>query len=306
MSVTSIIKSPIILHQHIREKPSEYSKTAIDHDQLFKQLINHFFKDFLKAFFPQVHDHIDFSAIKPLSEEVYTDLLEGKNRKLDIVTETKLKGKETVLLIHVEPQSYREKDFHQRMYHYFSLLYNKYRKPIVPIAVFSYDEIHDEKDTFSITFPFIHVLDFHFLKLELKKKNWRDYIESDNPAAAALLAKMGYKEEEKIQVKKEFLKMLVRMEQNPAASRFINDFFEIYLKLEKAEEEQLMEEIQKLDNAEDFMKLPNSWERRGLEKGKMEEKQKMAIRLLEKGLPVELIEEVTDLSQQEIKKLREE
>ena len=54
--------------------------------------------------------------------------------------------------------------------------------------------------------------------LELKK----------NPVAAALMSKMGYSEKEKVEVKKEFLKMLVRMELNPAQSRFIDAFFETF------------------------------------------------------------------------------
>src|SRR5690625_1336185 len=89
------------------------------------------------------------------------------------------------------------------MYHYFSLLYNKYQKTIIPIAVFSYEE-NWEKGTFTMKTPFIHVLDFHYKTLHLRKKNWKDYIQSDNPAAAALLSKMGYQEEKRIQVKKEF------------------------------------------------------------------------------------------------------
>ena len=74
---------------------------------------------------------------------------------------------------------------------------------------------------------------------------------------------MGYSEKEKVEVKKEFLKMLVRMELNPAQSRFINAFFETYLILNEKEEERLMEEIKQLDNAEETMNLPNSWEERG-------------------------------------------
>lgn len=42
--------------------------------------------------------------------------------------------------------------------------------------------------------------------------NWRNYIHSNNPATTALISKMGYKEKEKVQVKKEFLRMLVKME----------------------------------------------------------------------------------------------
>ena len=40
--------------------------------------------------------------------------------------------------------------------------------------------------------------------VELKKMNWRDYIQSDNPVAAALLAKMGYSKDEKVQVNGNF------------------------------------------------------------------------------------------------------
>ena len=47
----------------IRENPNKY----IHHDQLFKQLLHTFFEEFLEAFFPEVHQHIDYSLLKPLS-----------------------------------------------------------------------------------------------------------------------------------------------------------------------------------------------------------------------------------------------
>ena len=37
-----------------------------------------------------------------------------------------------------------------------------------------------------------------------QKKNWRDYIGSDNLVVAARFSEMGYKDEERVQVKKEF------------------------------------------------------------------------------------------------------
>src|SRR5699024_2482433 len=116
------------------------------------------------------------------------------------------------------------------MYQYFSLLYHKYRKPIIPIAVFSYEE-NWEKDQYTMAFPFLNVLTFNYLTLQLRKKNWRDYIRTNNPVAAALLSKMGYTDDEKVQVKKEFLKMLVKMELNPAKQRLVYGFFEKYLTL---------------------------------------------------------------------------
>ncbi len=73
--------------QLVKEKPSDY----IRHDQLFKELIHTFFEEFLEAFFPDVHPFVDFYDLTPLSEEIFTDLIEGETRRLDIVIETTLK-----------------------------------------------------------------------------------------------------------------------------------------------------------------------------------------------------------------------
>ena len=240
----------------VREDPSQYTH----HDQLFKQLIHTFFAEFLELFFPEVHQHIDFSSMKPMSEEMFTDLFKGESRRADIVIEAKLKGEDTLIIIHVEPQSYGQPDFNERMYQYFSLLYNKYRKPILPIAIFSYDEYRVEHNEYTIIFPFIHVLTFQFLMVELRKMNWRKYIHSDNPVAGALLSKMGYSALERVQVKKEFCRMLVKMEINPAKMELIIGFFETYLTLTESEERELMEEIKQLnrEESEKILKLPNS------------------------------------------------
>ena len=144
------------------------------------------------------------------------------------------------------------------------------------------------------------MLSFNFLMLELKKMNWREYLQSGNPVAAALLSKMGYSKDERIQVKKEFLRMLVKMELNPAKARFINDFFEQYLQLDEREEEVLMQEISQLDNAEEFTKLPNSWEERGIKKGKEE----VALEMFREGSSIDFIARVTHLDKEEIGKLR--
>ncbi|MFD1361212.1 Rpn family recombination-promoting nuclease/putative transposase [Lentibacillus salinarum] len=289
-------------------KTSEYTK----HDLLFKELIQTFFKEFIDIFFSDVHRHIDYHDMTFLSEEVHTDLHDGKTRRLDIIVETKLKGEGSVIIVHVEPQSYGQPDFHERMFHYYSLLYNKYRKPIVPIAVFSYDEKRYEQDAFTIEFPFFHVLTFNFLTLELRKKNWRDYIESDNPAAAALLSKMGYTNQERIEVKKEFLRMLVRMPLNPAKENMIYGFFESYLKLNEKEEAKLHEELGKMEDGEKVMELTISYEEKGKKEGRKEgriegeqaAKQEVAVEMLRKGVSIEFIAEVTHLEQVEIEKLR--
>ncbi|SES62193.1 conserved hypothetical protein (putative transposase or invertase) [Oceanobacillus limi] len=165
-------------------------------------------------------------------------------------------------------------------------------------------------------FPFFHVLTFHFLKLELRKKNWRAYIESNNPIAAALLSKMGFSKEERVQVKLEFLRMMTKLELNPAKARLIQGFFESYLKLNEKEEEQLMEKIKQLDEADKILELPISYEEKGRREGKKEgklvgklegeliAKRDIARTMLEKGFSEEVVSEVTGLDEEEIQKVK--
>ena len=58
---------------------------------------------------------------------------------MDIIVETRLKTEPGLILVHVEPQSYIQKNFNERMFIYFSRLYEKYRRKILPIVIFSYD-----------------------------------------------------------------------------------------------------------------------------------------------------------------------
>ncbi|GAA4068504.1 hypothetical protein [Amphibacillus indicireducens] len=287
----------------IKENPLESSYTK--HDQLYKELIDTFFEEFLEVFFPDIHNNLNFQQIRPLSEEVFTSMTDGEARRLDIVIEAKLKETDVVVIVHVEPQSYKQTNFNERMYHYFSMLHNKYRKPIIPIAVLSYDDDWEENQ-YTLAFPFFHVITFNYLTLHLRKKNWRDYIGSDNPVAAALLSEMGYTKKERVQVKKEFLRMIIRMNLNPAKQRLIYGFFESYLKLTEVEEEQLMREIDKLPEANKIFEIPISYEEKGKEIGKEIRTREIAIQMLEKNVDVDFIAEVTKLDIVEIEKLKQQ
>ncbi|MCS5697186.1 Rpn family recombination-promoting nuclease/putative transposase, partial [Desulfofundulus thermocisternus] len=169
------------------------TENQIDHDRLFKELLETFFAEFMELFFPEAARSIDLTQLRFLQQEIFTDVTAGDRHKVDILVETRLKGQPGLILVHIEPQSYVQKNFNERMFIYFSRLYEKYRRKILPVAVFGYDRVRDEPDSFGIAFPFLDVLNFRFYKLELKKLDWREYIHSDNPVAAALLSKMGFR-----------------------------------------------------------------------------------------------------------------
>ncbi len=172
----------------------------------------------------------------------------------------------------------------------------------MPIAVFSYDEKHDELDAFTIEFPELQVLQFCYLTVELKKKNWRDYLRYDHPIAAALLSKMGYTKEERVEVKKEFLRMITRLQLDPARLNLITGFFDTYLTLNEEEERKLREEIGQLPQEEStaILNIMNSYEKKGYEQGKMD----TARKLLLKGMDVNFIRDITELPLEKIEELK--
>jgi len=107
--------------------------------------------------------------------------------------------------------------------------------------------------------------------------------------------------------------MITRMEIDPAKERLIYGFFETYLELTEEEERKLMAEVEKLPEADEIMKLPISYEEKGIQKGKEIGKKegeaqgvkKVAIEMLRNGLEVELIAKVTHMDVEEIKKFKE-
>ncbi|WJQ10397.1 Rpn family recombination-promoting nuclease/putative transposase [Geobacillus stearothermophilus] len=283
------------------------SETRIDHDRLFKELLSTFFEEFLLLFFPHVYEQIDFRHVSFLSEEVFTDVVAGEKHRVDLLVETKLKGEDGLIIVHIEHQSYTQPTFPERMFIYVSPLFQKYRRRILPIAIFSYDEHRDEPSSFTIKFPFLTVVDFRFLTVELRKLPWREYIRRDNPVAAALLSKMGYNESEKVEVKKEFLRLLVRLELDEARQRLLFRFFETYLTLSEQEEIQLRNEVSQMETkeAKKVNDLLISYERQGMEKGMEKGKMDVAKRMLAKGYDVPTICELTGLPVEAVEKLKE-
>lgn len=64
------------------------------------------------------------------------------------------------------------------MFHYFSLLFRKLDKPIIPIAIFSYDDAWDENE-FQMKVGHLEILRFKYLTLLLRKMNWYHFIQKE-------------------------------------------------------------------------------------------------------------------------------
>ncbi|MDF2925235.1 MAG: transposase [Paenibacillaceae bacterium] len=290
----------------------------IDHDRLYKELLQTFFREFMELFFPEAAAQLDFTQAEFLSEEVVTDITGGTKRRLDILVKTLMKEEEMFILVHMEPQSYYEEAFPERMFLYASRLYEKYRLRVLPVAVLSHNKNIDEPDVFGWHLPFLEVLQFRYYRLQLRKYNWRDFTHSNNPVAAALLSSMGYNEDEKIQMKLEFVRMMTQMQLDPARMELLMVFFESYLPLKKEEELLVAREIERIygEGGGPAMKwetarvklareeaLEEGMEKgleKGLEEGMEKGKEQVAAKLLELGLDPVMIQAATGLSPAEL------
>jgi len=295
---------------------------GIDHDRLYKELLQTFFKEFMELFFPKVSEMIDYSHVKFLSEEVFSDLVGGTTERIDLAVETLLMEEGTkgavswnraLIIIHLEPQSYHEDDFPERMFLYSSKLYDKYRRRILPIAIFSHRRQAQEPSGFGWAFPFLKVMTFRYYVVQLRKKGWRRFVRTNNPVAAALLSSMGYNKKERVAVKFEFLRMVTRLELDPARMKLLTVFFETYLPLTEAENEQLAKKIERTELEEAaVMEWLTSWEKKGMEKGleegiekgMLKSKEEIAAKMLAKGLDPAMVEEMTGLPAERIDELK--
>jgi hypothetical protein len=224
--------------------------TMIDHDQLFKRLLREFFGEFVALFLPSVASYLDPTSIEFLDKELYTEKQPGEKRNADLVAKARFRGVTAYFLIHIEPESSRRRKrgaFAWRMFDYFALLTREHRLPVYPVALLSYDTPRNlEADSLHIEFPDKTVLEFRFTVIQLNRLNWRDYLQHDNPAAAALMAKMGFAPEERVEVKKESLRMIARLKYEPEKTRLLSRFVDTYLRLNAEEQIRFKAALEKL------------------------------------------------------------
>ncbi|ANV83157.1 flagellar assembly protein H [Picosynechococcus sp. PCC 7003] len=261
---------------------------SIDHDLLFKELLTTFFWDFLALFAPEILETAEQDSLIFLTQEVFNDLPGQTRRNVDIVAKLRFRGQETCFLVHIENQATSQAEFAERMFLYFARLYEKYRLPIYPIALFSYRSPQRlEPETFSVAFPAKQILSFSFQSIQLNRLPWRDFLRQPNPVAAALMAKMNFKSEERPKVKLECLRMIVTLRLDSARIHLLSGFVDTYLRLNMAEQQVFEQELHRIQPQEEaqVLQIVTSWMEEGLQQGRQEEACKIILRFIQQRFP---------------------
>lgn len=158
---------------------------ASDYDSGWKEAIEVYFEDFCLFFFPQIHKDIDFSRpIEFLDKELSTIVKdsEEKKRYADKLVKIYLKdGAEQWLLIHIEIQTYREKDFEKRLYVYNYRIFDRYGKETITLVILADENPEYKPEIYSVKrWGFEHTFKFPVIKL-LDYRNNIDIEAAVNP-----------------------------------------------------------------------------------------------------------------------------
>jgi len=260
---------------------------SIDHDQLFKELLSTFFIEFVELFLPEVAALMERDSITFLPQEYFTDLITGDRKIIDLIAKVRFQGQDAFFIIHLENQSFSEAEFARRMFFYFAKLHQEYLLPIYPVVIFSFDKPQRPESTnYKVSLANLEVLNFNFTSIQLNQLSWRDFLNQQNPIAAALMAKMKIQPIDRPKVKAECLRLLATLKLDPARTRLISGFVDTYLTLNVTEEQTFQTELDRmgLNKEEKVMEIVTSWMRTGMRN----EAEKLVLRQLNRRFgPIE-------------------
>jgi hypothetical protein len=242
---------------------------------------------------------------------LFTGLSPGERREPDLVARGRMLGQPVSFIIHLEHQAQAQSAFNRRMFWYFAHLDQKLGLPVYPIALFSHDGLRAETSDYQVGFPDREVLRFSYRVIQLSQLRWRDYLERPNPAAAALMAKMGMAEEDRPRVKLECLRMLTRLELEPEKQRFLSGFIDTYLRLSPAESLLFQAQADTVLNPTErskMIELTTSWKEEGREQGLAQGRMELILRQLRRRcgpLPEDVEGKVRELPGAKLEELAE-
>ena len=282
----------------------------IDHDGIFKILIKEFFQEFIELFIPDIAQYGELESFdfnfkdSETINNIFSEVAVDRKRVSDVVAKVKFKQGESYFIVHIESEStaYREVPLNERMFLYCARLYELLRIPIRPIALLTFDTPKtDQPNSFGFGFPDLEVLEFNYTTIQLNKFSWRDYLNTSNSLAAALMAKMGVKPEEMPQVKIECMRLLGGFRYNMDRRKYIlSSFVDTYLPLDEEQEKEFERLVQELDLEErtKVIELTTSWEQKGIQQGEIAKARDFLQRVLATKFSVDAVDEFMEFINQ--------
>jgi hypothetical protein len=277
-----------------------------DFDNPWKEAISLYFQPFMGFFFPRIEEEIDwergYEFLDKEFQQVVREAETGKAYTDKLVKVWRRNGTEVWVLVHIEVQSQAQEEFAERMYIYNYRIYDRYKKPVVSLAILA-----DEKEAWrpdryreelwgcsvELRFPTVKLLDYRERIEELE--------ENSNPFAVIVAAHLTTQETRRdgtgrYEGKLRIAKSLYRRGYGRQDILELFRLIDWMVNLPKAEEDQFLREIQRFEE-EKQMPYVTSFERLGHERGVAEGILQKAKEVILEVLEVRFGEVPTEISQ---------
>ena len=209
-------------------------------DILWKGILEEVFDDFLRFFFPDADDIFDmergFEFLDKELEQLYPNQDNSNLRFVDKLVKVFTKeNTEKWILVHIEVQGYKDKDFGERMFTYYYRILDKYSKPITAFAIFTDSNINFHPQSYENSFLGTRLL-YEYNSYKILEQNEEELLRNKNPfaivilVAKAALLKGIIKEEELFALKFDLVKKLLEKQISKEKIQTIMDFLRVYVR----------------------------------------------------------------------------
>jgi hypothetical protein len=269
----------------------------VDYDTPWKKILDNHLKDFLSLCYPKAAKKIDWSRKYELLDKELSKITEGVetgNLFVDKLIKVWLKdGKEAWVLIHIEVQGEAEKNFEQRMFTYHYRIFDKYKKPILSMAILT-DRSRRWRPSYYKHSLWDCRLGFNFVTLKLLdfERQRKHLANSANPFAIVILAHLSAlktkPDQERLLNKSLLIRTLFRKGWDRTSILNIFDFIGGIIALPPNLEAQLLDEL-KVFEKENKMNYTTYIEQIYLERG-LEQGREQGIEKGEKSVLIHLLQ----------------
>jgi hypothetical protein len=183
------------------ERAGESLNTAevqTDYDTPWKEGLEQYLPQLLEFAFPDLHTLIDWSrgyeSLDKELQQVLRDAELGKRIADKLFRVWLQDGEEAWVLIHVEVQSQEESGFAERMYVYNYRCFDRYRKPVISLAVLGDERASWRPSSYGYAYDGFELsLKFPIVKLVDYEAQWEVLEQSTNPFAVMVMAHLKTK-----------------------------------------------------------------------------------------------------------------
>jgi hypothetical protein len=247
-----------------------------DYDTPWKDILEVYFREFLKFFFPGIESDLNWEKGYDFLDKEFQSIVKeaetGRKHLDKLIRVWRKDDKETWLLIHIEVQGTREADFSERMYVYNYRTYDRYRRPVASLAVLADETVSWRPERFvyeiwgceaSLRFPVVKILDYNNSEKKL--------LEETNPFAMVVLSQLKAMEtrndpEARVRLKFDMVKRLYQKGYKKKDVVQLFSFIDWVMSLSKELSQRFWD---RLISFEEEYKMPyvTSVEKIGIEKG---------------------------------------